>query len=274
VTDDEIVMVLRCAADLCGTDGPAGALMEAGCAFGDGALLSHVVAERGRSVGVNILPQGRARKRDALLEAAVRIEQGGEAMTLKLRSVSTATTYRFGGDDRLGGWACCTVNDATGELTITSDWGNWGHRWNTSHIGSPTLTHFIADRTACDYLACKLVPGDGRRFSAEKTTAELRRLIIERRRDPWVTRAPNVTKEQARELWDALGNLEDDCGDSCELYFERIPYDFTDLVCSEPWHYAQSEPTSEYTALVEIILPALVDACSAEVSRRAAMEAP
>jgi hypothetical protein len=102
-------------------------------------------------------------------------------MALELRSVSTATTYRFVSSEQLGGWACCTVNDATGELTITSDWGNWGHRWHVDHLGRPTLTAFIGDRGGGDYLANKLLRGDGWRFSAEKTTQELRRRIVERR---------------------------------------------------------------------------------------------
>jgi hypothetical protein len=190
---------------------------------------------------------------------------------LELVATSTATTYRFRSPEPLYGWACCTVNDSTGELTITSDWGNWGHRWNTNHLGLPSLTEFIADRTACDYLAGKLVLGDGRRFSAEKTTAALRRLIVERRRDRY---DGTLTRDVARELWDELGNLEDDCGDSCDLYFERLPADFIDLVCSEPWHYSASEPTPEYRQLVGVILPALVEACRAEVARRAAAGAP
>jgi len=61
-------------------------------------------------------------------------------------TISTATAYSFRFAN--GGWAIFTVNDSTGELSIQSDWGEWAHRWHIGHLGSPTLTKFIATHTA------------------------------------------------------------------------------------------------------------------------------
>ena len=106
---------------------------------------------------------------------------------LALTSTTTAaTTYTFhttGSEFR--SWALCTINDPTGELLITSDWGSWSHRWNASPsaLGHPTLTDFIGTRADVDYLARKLQRegAAGRVFSAEATARELRRRLCERR---------------------------------------------------------------------------------------------
>lgn len=97
---------------------------------------------------------------------------------------SGAETYSFKASDGHG-WALCTVNDITGELQITSDWGSWSYRWHADprSLGAPTLTHFLGDRSDVDYLARKLQREGryGQRFSPIKTAATLCRLLAERR---------------------------------------------------------------------------------------------
>ncbi len=98
---------------------------------------------------------------------------------------AAATTYSFVTEgDGFKSWALCTVNDQTGELLITSDWGSWSHRWHASPeaLGAPTLTAFIGDRGDVDYLARKLQrEGHGQQFSSDKTVHELKRLLCARR---------------------------------------------------------------------------------------------
>lgn len=50
--------------------------------------------------------------------------------TLTLVSTQAAVTFSFRATGGASGWANCTVNNATGELLITSDWGDWCHRWD------------------------------------------------------------------------------------------------------------------------------------------------
>lgn len=107
--------------------------------------------------------------------------------TLHLIGKQTAVTYCFrtAPDDRYMGWANCTVNDATGELSIQSDWGSWSYRWssNPKHLGAATLTEFIATRGSVDYIARKLQNegSSGQRWSAEGTARAMRQALCENR---------------------------------------------------------------------------------------------
>lgn len=193
-------------------------------------------------------------------------------------TLTAATTYSFhtaGGGWR--SWALCTVNDETGELLITSDWGNWSHRWDTGSLGSPSLTAFIGDRDAVDYIACKLQGRlGGQRFSAERSVAAWRRALCERRlevgrreiRDlrwgtEWTHRDLRLTRALAREIWDALGDTADEHGGSADLFLEHV-YEirgFTEHVDDTPYESLETEQTPEDRALRDLILPALIDAC-------------
>ena len=227
--------------------------------------------------------------------------------------VTTATTYHFRchPDDRENrdfGWALCTVNDSTGELSIQSDWGSWTHRWSPDprHLGALTLTHFLGDRASCDYLANKLSRESGTRsgeeFDADETVAKLRRRLSERRleearawieyyrdddpgvvpdvlADPpsWAAKRPYsggyhdkgepLTKGNAREIWEALGSLEE-CGRSADLFCERFfQIRGHEWITDEPWEHAVYAPTAGHLVLLNSILPALVVACAEQVTR-------
>lgn len=236
---------------------------------------------------------------------------------LKLARTHVATTYTFLPDDadkrHAGfGWAHCTVNDATGELAITSDWGNWSNVWspNPKHLGTPTLTHFIGERGSCHYLADKLSVGNGgprsgEEFDVDETIAKFRRILCERRLeearawieyyrddDPedtpdvldtppsWATKkrytgafyereGEPLTRGIAREIWESLGSLHE-CGRSADLFCERFfRIDGYSWITEEPWERTVYSPTTGYMVLLHGILPALVEACAAEVKRRA-----
>lgn len=189
---------------------------------------------------------------------------------LTLSSVDkTATTYRFYGR----GWALCTVNDATGELLITSDWGKWSHRWNINHLGVPTLTAFIGDRDSVHYLADKLNGHRGQELSASKTIKEFRRMLCERRledgRDLADLASVGATSQRkllaadaAREIWDALGDVDDGHTNSDAFLGEVATIEgFFCFVDDNPHESLVMQMTSGHRALVEIILPPLVEAC-------------
>lgn len=189
---------------------------------------------------------------------------------LELTSRCTADAYVFhpvkGADGRRDhGWAICTVNDASGELLVCSDWGNAIHRWDTGNLGAPTLTAFIAARGEVDYLARKLTIGRRDVFSSSATVRAMKSSIRERRREG------SITKSAARAAWLDLDDLES-LGDG-----ERAAGEFSHMVGESvadvlpSWHdFYCTETTSEFRALSDFILPALVKACSAEIAKRVA----
>lgn len=182
------------------------------------------------------------------------------ALAFHFRSAPAAPSI-FG-----SGWALCTLNNRTGELTVCSDWGDWTHRWNVDHLGSPSLLHFIGDRTrgSHSYIAEKLCKRQEReQFSPEKTVAEWRRCILERRREGWRL----MPREVARQLWDELGEIEreDDVRDFVDAFYK---IDHSELIFSDgPSEHLRYESTSAYLVLLHSIIPALVGACTAELRK-------
>lgn len=181
-----------------------------------------------------------------------------------------ATTYhlRPQADDRRfpTEWALCTVNDATGELTVCSDWGNFTHLWSArpEHLGAPTLTHFIARRGDAHYLADKLTSSDRKvrqRFSPEKTVQYLCQDVGRRYRDR------DISKDCCRRLVEELRELKhvDDERDFVDRFFE---IDDHSKIADEPWEHFQHEETTAYLVLLHSIVPALIAACAHTVARR------
>lgn len=135
-----------------------------------------------------------------------------------LTNITTGSvTYHLQPEGERGfGWALATINDATGELTIQSDWGNWAYRW--PHRGMAeingrreTLTEFIAGRfgarTECDYLANKLTTHEERHvFDAELTVEWLRSELCKHRLEQGRNLIEFYDDEpDAPRVWDDLG---------------------------------------------------------------------
>ncbi len=187
--------------------------------------------------------------------------------------LTSARTYHFRSTEVLGGWALCTVNATTGELLIMSDWGNWAHRWNPKHLGKPSLTHFIAERNGCDYLADKLI---GRNNSwvidVDATIAKWRRRLVDQRlqegRCRSICDSGPLSARRAREIWEALGSLFDSSNEA--IFIEHaLQIDGIHWISSEPWEDTVHSYSQEYKVLVDFLLPALAEACRQTLKERA-----
>lgn len=216
---------------------------------------------------------------------------------MDLVGTSQATTYRFRERGELPAWACCTVNDETGELTVQSDWGSWTHRWsaNPKHLGAPTLTHFLAgcnDANDADYVARKL-NREGKneeRFSPELTANAIKGRLLEKRREDAAIYGADchehsgsperhryvkpLGRDAAREIWNELDDLVADSGHTevdGTLFFERMPHEIHKYL-EELWDAWRGEIRPECVVLREAILPALFAACRVEIEKRRAAE--
>ena len=157
--------------------------------------------------------------------------------------VSRPVAYNF--SFAPSGWMIATVNDATGELTIRSDWVNCAHRWNVNAIGTATLHDFLL-KADIPYLVGKLALGDANlknEYNPEATLELARQTVCERRREG------RLKKEEARELWDELKVWEEE---GAQTYsYGAILQDFLEGI---PFQY---RPPFGVTALKELLLPTL-----------------
>jgi len=200
--------------------------------------------------------------------------------TLAATGVSTAVAYHFKCTNGMG-WAICTINDATGELSVQSDWGTWAYRWNVRALGESTtregcqvtLEEFIGARDPygdpphygpSNYLADKLMPRDQRQeFSEDKTVDEILRRIIERRREEF------IGADDARELYDAAKALrsETDLRDFVNRADEDAELPQWAFDRCEDIRYA---PTHVYFILRDVIIPALILAVRERLAKKSA----
>jgi len=112
-----------------------------------------------------------------------------------------STTYKVRFKPSHFMWADITLREweGGGSIQIQSDYGEFARIWNA--IGSRTFIEFLCSLDM-DYFMKKTRPADYREFSAEKTEKEIKRYIIQCRRDGY------ITKEVAREVWDEVEWLE------------------------------------------------------------------
>lgn len=126
-----------------------------------------------------------------------------EKLTLKSVVITSAVAYSFRFEGY--GWAIFTLNDATGELSLHSDWGTYGHRWDTNAMGQVggrlrTVTeflsgcdgHYVTKKLQLDTQAKELDPV----VDDEESLAAIRASIITSRRNG------RIGRDRARELWE------------------------------------------------------------------------
>lgn len=192
-----------------------------------------------------------------------------ERYPVKSRSKHTADVYSF----RFGEppsswttWAIVTICDATGELSIQSDWGNFAYRWNTSALGHPTLTDFLRDRADTWYLANKLTQEHRQECTVvdEKATrAGVLRSILQARREE------ALDAGRARELWEAAKEFLEELEESREYALRDMNHGLAEFL-GEPWECIVWRDSRALEQLRDLILPTLIKELRGELVEVAA----
>jgi len=199
--------------------------------------------------------------------------------------VGVAAVYHFRWVKEFSSWAIFTVNDATGEFAIQSDWGNWAHRWNTDALGGgKTLTQFLATCSGPDYITDKLSYGEPRSFRQEvdhEATIKMWKAKVLNARmlhcqsRGWLAKqfgievdrfADSIEQEEAAEIWYELNRFAKNydlsaseaeaavaIGDMFTSY--DVLYEFLGGDELSIWESIETRPSWGYTFLRECLLP-------------------
>lgn len=129
-----------------------------------------------------------------------------------------------------------------GEITIQSSFGTWGHIWTAC---SNPFKQFLLE-AEFDYVFGKFLGAGLHEFDGEGSMRALRRDLIEQRR------LSMLDKDEARELWEALKDCEEEATSSEHDWVNALSQAARDLrqgspTCaarflSEPWEHIERRP--------------------------------
>lgn len=169
---------------------------------------------------------------------------------------STCEKYTIRWDN--GGWAIFTI-DEKGLFNCQSDYGDYQYMW--PNHGRKSFKHFILELAEdSSYLLNKVSKKDY--FNYEKSLKSWEAKIIELRR------GNDCIKEQAREAWDFLHDLDDYSSDE-RLIQEKI-YESEEIkaICpDEPWYTFETimEYSLDAIYFAEKIMPMFAEILKEEI---------
>lgn len=101
--------------------------------------------------------------------------------------------------------ASFTLDDATGQVSIQSEYGDYAYRWTS--IGKATLAEFLCSLDM-DYFMNKAAIGAWQEIDFDGTINQLKSQILDYRREQnW---DGGSTKEKARAAWDEVESIDHD----------------------------------------------------------------
>lgn len=98
------------------------------------------------------------------------------------------------------GWGIIIIDPRNGMVLCYTDYGNYNYNW--SHRGEQSIFQFIG-KISFDYAMSKFL-GAKQTVNVERTLLAFRKHVLEYRREE------SHTAEDAREMWDALNEAEDE----------------------------------------------------------------
>lgn len=151
-------------------------------------------------------------------------------------------------------WAIFTIDERGGLFNCHSDYGDYNYSW--SNHGCPSFKHFIIQGLAADphYFLSKVSHSDW--YDQQKTVDEMRKQIIESRKQN------DCTKAQARAAWDAVDENQDE---SCETLINSITGEAWKAL-PEPWYCIRNDYPPAARQFAEKFMPLFAEALKAELA--------
>ena len=152
------------------------------------------------------------------------------------------------------GWATFIICDDLGELSVQSDWGCWGHRWNPDHLGPShggSLTHFLAHSDR-HYIANKLSysmpPNDRELPDIDKTEREMKKtvLLARRRRE--------IDADVAQELYEDIERCCSAYEGGMDSAYLAMSDDLSKFL-EDSWEYFETRENPNLVILRERLIP-------------------
>lgn len=128
-------------------------------------------------------------------------------------SVKRAVAEKYTIRNERGSWlATIFLDDQVGEICVQSEYGSYSYGWYKSSRGTETLKEFLVT-TDKDYIQNKFgYDGKGCHFYSDKTVDRIKEEIFRYRRNG------EINKEEARDCYQEVNDMDSDCQTSSELY--------------------------------------------------------
>jgi hypothetical protein len=178
--------------------------------------------------------------------------QAFEPLEIRVHSVSRPVAYRFVFQGF--GWAIFTLNDDTGEFTMTSDWGDYAHRWHVGRQGAKdgthvTLTEFLAWQTSGEYVVTKFSYNHPKELEDEFDPEKTKRSVADHLR----TVNKDLRDEGKPTIREEIRDIDYDDERSFVDSIERD--DVLRRHLSAPWEFIHRKRSGRYEILSKHLLP-------------------
>lgn len=155
------------------------------------------------------------------------------------------------------GWTATGIDGKPrecGEILIHSTFGSWGHAWH--HLGVPFDQWLPTAELA--YCAEKFMGSKAYKFDGTATVTGLRRHLIELRQHG------ELTKAQAREVWDWIANNEDCLESGSDMFCVTMQdgyvcCDSAKSFFEEPWEMIRKSLDTQFIGFWGELWPVFID---------------
>lgn len=151
-----------------------------------------------------------------------------------------------------------------GEITIHSSYGTWGYIWTAC---GNNFKEFLCD-IEFSYAFGKFMGASLMQFNGDASMQGLRHKVIEHRRTAWISKA------EARALWDALKECEEEATCSQNDWVNALNSTASDLcdeghkeaasMLGEPWEMIRTKPRDCAVNFWRELWPLFIDALKSE----------